>query len=52
MYLSRQKKKHDFKMSQKHINYVGQLFKCNDKPKLMEELNEFNLIYKLITVYI
>ena len=46
------KKKHDFKMSQKHINYVGQLFKCNDKPKLMEELNEFNLIYKLITVYI
>ena len=36
----------------KNINYVGQLFKCNDKPKLMEELNEFNLIYKLITVHI
>ena len=31
-------------MSQKDINYVGQLFKCNDKPKLWEELkNEFNL---------
>ena len=26
-------------MSQKDINYVGQLFKCNGKPKPWEEFN-------------
>ena len=31
-------------MSQKDINYVGQLFKFNINPKLCEELkNEFDL---------
>ena len=30
-------------MSQKDINYIGQLFKCGSKPELWEKLkNEFN----------
>ena len=34
----------NFKMSRIDINYVGQLFKFNSKPKLWEELKkEFNL---------
>ena len=39
-------------MSRKDINYVGQLFKYNGKPKLWEELkNEFNLQGKLQFTY-
>ena len=39
-------------MSRKGINYVGQLFKCNGKPKLWEELkNEFNLQGQLQFIY-
>ena len=34
---------YNFKISRKDMNYVGQLFKCDGKPKLWEELkNEFN----------
>ena len=36
---------YNFKISRENINYVGQLFKCDDKPKLWKELkNEFNLL--------
>ena len=39
-------------MSRKDINYVGQLFKCDGKPKLWEELkNEFNLQGQLQFIY-
>ena len=39
-------------MSQKDIYYVGQLFKFNDKPELLEELkNEFNLQGQLQFIY-
>ena len=39
-------------MSRKDINYIGQLFKCNGKPKLWEELkNEFNLQGQLQFIY-
>ena len=39
-------------MSRKDINYVGQVFKCNGKPKLWEELkNEFNLQGQLQFMY-
>ena len=39
-------------MSRKDINYVGQLFKCDGKPKLREELkNEFNLQDQLQFIY-
>ena len=39
-------------MLRKGINYVGQLFKCNGKPKLWEELkNEFNLQGQLQFIY-
>ena len=35
---------YNFKISRKDVNYVGQLFKYNGKPKLWEELkNEFHL---------
>ena len=35
---------YNVKISRKDINYVGQLFKCDGKPELWEELeNEFNL---------
>ena len=41
-----------FKMSRKDINYVGQLFKCNGKRKLWEELkNEFSLQGQLQSMY-
>ena len=36
---------YDFKISRKDINYVGQLSKCNGKPKLWEEL-KMNLTYR------
>ena len=40
------------KISRKDINYVGQHFKCNDKPKLWEELkNQFNLQGQLQFIY-
>ena len=43
---------HNFKISRKDINYVGQLFKCDGKPKLWEELkNEFNLQGQLRFIY-
>ena len=43
---------YNFKMSRKDINYVGQLFKCDGKPKLWEELkNEFNLQGQLQFIY-
>ena len=43
---------HNFKISRKDINYVGQLFKCDGKPKLWEELkNEFNLQDQLQFTY-
>ena len=39
-------------MSRKDINYVGQLFKCDGKPKLWEELkNEFDLEGQLHFIY-
>ena len=39
-------------MSRKYINYVGQLFKCDGKPKLWEELkNEFHLRDQLQFIY-
>ena len=39
-------------MSRKDINYVEQLFKCDGKPKLWEELkNEFNLQGQLQFIY-
>ena len=31
---------HNFKISQKDINYVGQLFKCDGKPKLMGRIKK------------
>ena len=41
-----------FKISRKDINYVGQLFNCNGKPNLWEELkNEFNLQGQLHFIY-
>ena len=47
MYQSRQQNLYNnFKISRKDINYVGQLFKCDGKPKLWEELK------RRITVYI
>ena len=43
---------YSFKISQKDIIYVAQLFKCNGKPKLWEELkNEFNLQGQLQIIY-
>ena len=43
---------HNFKISRKDINYVGQLFKCDGKPKLWEELkNELNLQDQLQFAY-
>ena len=43
---------HNFKISRKDINYVGQLFKCDGKPKLWEKLkNEFNLQDQLQFTY-
>ena len=43
---------YNFKISRKDINYVGQLFKCDGKPKLWEELkNEFNLQDQLQFTY-
>ena len=43
---------YNFEILRKHINYVGQLFKCNGKPKLWEELkNEFNLQGQLQFIY-
>ena len=43
---------YNFKISRKDINYVGQLFKCDGKPKLWEELkNEFNLQGQLQFIY-
>ena len=48
MYQSRQQNVYNFK----DINFVGQLFKCDGKPKLWEELkNEFNLEDQLQFVY-
>ena len=39
-------------MSRIDINYVGQLFKLNGKPKLLEELKgEFNLQNQLKFIY-
>ena len=39
-------------MSRKNINYVGQLLKCNDKPKLWEKLkNGFDLQGQLQFIY-
>ena len=39
-------------MSRKDINYVGQLFKCDGKPKLWKELkNEFDLEGQLHFIY-
>ena len=39
-------------MPRKDINYVGQVFKCNGKPKLWEGLkNEFNLQGQLQFMY-
>ena len=39
-------------MSRKNINYVGQLFKCDGKPKLWEEFkNEFDLQGRLHFIY-
>ena len=32
-------------MSQQDINHVGQLFKCNGKPQLREELKSNFLTY-------
>ena len=43
---------YNFKISRNDINYVGQLFKCDGKPKLWEELkNEFNLQGQLRFIY-
>ena len=43
---------YNFKISWKDINFVGQLFKCDGKPKLWEELkNEFNLQGQLQFIY-
>ena len=43
---------YSFKMSRTDINYVGQLFKCDGKPKLWEELkNQFNLQGQLQFLY-
>ena len=43
---------YNFKMSQKDINYVGQLFICYGKPKLWKELkNEFDLQDQLQFIY-
>ena len=43
---------YNFKISQKYINYVGQLFKCGDIPKLWEELkNEFDLLGQVHFIY-
>ena len=43
---------YNFKMSQRDINYVGQFFKCDGKPKIREELkNEFNLHDQLQAKY-
>ena len=42
----------NFGMSQKHINYFRQLFKCNGKPKLWEKLKiEFNLLGQMQFIY-
>ena len=39
-------------MPRKDINYVGQVFKCNGKPKIWEGLkNEFNLQGQLQFMY-
>ena len=44
---------YNFKMSRKDINYVGEISKCNGKPKLWEELkNEFYLQSQLRSMYI
>ena len=46
------KNMYNFKMSQRDINYVGQFFKCDGKPKIREELkNEFNLHDQLQAKY-
>ena len=51
-YQSRQQTLYIFKISRKYINYVGQLFKCDGKSKLWEELkNEFNLQGQLQFIY-
>ena len=43
---------YNFNMSRKEINYVGQLYKCNGKPRLWEELkDEFNLQGQLQFIY-
>ena len=43
---------YNFKISPKDINYVGQLFKCDGKPKLWEEIkNEFDLQGQLQFIY-
>ena len=53
MYQSRQQILYNFKISRKDINYMGQLFKCDGKPKLWEELqNEFYLRSQLQYIYI
>ena len=43
---------YNFKISGKDMNYVGQLFKCNGKPKLWEELKKKIYFAGPITVYI
>ena len=44
---------YNFKMSRIDINYVGQLFKFNGKPKLWEEFkNRFNLQEQLQFIHI
>ena len=48
MYQSRQQNVYNFK----DINFVGQLFKCDGKPKLWGKLkNEFNLQDQLQFLY-
>ena len=43
---------YNFEISRKDINYVGQLFKCDGKPKLWKGLkNEFNLQGQLQFIY-
>ena len=47
-----QSRQQNFKISRKDINYAGQLFKCDAKPKLWEGLkDEFNLQGLLQFIY-
>ena len=46
------KTRYNFEMSRKDMSYVGQLFKCDDKPTLWEELkNDLNLQGQLQFIY-